>query len=159
MVPLWRSLSLPGAVSSSTLAELFLHRYLPCQWSLDAESVSLCAAWSVRCVRQHCLLDVVFFDATALDWAWSATLWWWRLLTRLALGRSQVLYLYNSPPVCDTRQCIVDVGLGIFSGIILELHSCWMLARVRARSQATEFVRRSYRFSRCRRLLPYLTSV
>ena len=84
-----------------------------------------------------------FFDATALDRAWSATLWWWRLLTRLALGRgAQVLYLYNSPPVCDTRRCIVDVELGIFSGVILELHSCWMLARVRARSQATEFVRR-----------------
>ena len=61
------SLSLLGAVSSSTLAELLLHRFYPAS-GRSTPSLSPCVLLGpVDALPQYCLPDVVFFDAAALD--------------------------------------------------------------------------------------------
>ena len=116
-----------------------LTQILPCQWSLDAESASLCAAWSGRCVATvlragcgflrcgsiglsvvcHLLVVEVAHALGHRPWrlkhrcpSWPAAP---GLFLRLSSMLHQVPSLYNSPPVCDPRQSIVDVGLGTFS--------------------------------------------
>ena len=121
------------------LLQSFSYTDLPCQWSLDAESVSLCAAWSGRCVATvlpagcgvlrcdsigisvACHLPVVEV-AHALGlrpWCLKHRCPSWPAAPGLFLRPSSMLHqvpsLYNSPPVCDPRQSIVDLGLGIFS--------------------------------------------